>query len=116
MPSMLSLAGWQFYRKCKGEKHMFDNILDAINGLVTSINGLALTVTNMIAVNCSQSSTCGTSPPQPTATEGEAPPEGYSEYEVYEKCKASNLVVDDLLTLLGQFEANSIEEIATLGI
>jgi len=95
---------------------MFDNILDAINGLVTSINGLALTVTNMIAVNCSQSSTCGTSPPQPAATEGEPPPEGYSEYAVSEKCKAANLVVDDLLTLLGQLEANSVEEVAALGV
>lgn len=95
---------------------MFDNILDAINGLIASINGLALTVTNMIQVSCSQSSTCGTSPPQPGATEGEPPPEGYSEYEVSEKCKAANLVVEDLLTLLGQFEANSVEEIATLGI
>jgi len=95
---------------------MFENILEAINGLVTSINGLALTVTNMIAVNCSQSSTCGTTPPQPETVEFEDPPAGYSEYEVSEKCKASNLVVDDLLTLLGKLEANSVEEIAALGV
>ena len=95
---------------------MFDNILDAINGLISSINGLALTVTNMIQVSCSSQSTCGAIAPQPDAVEGEAPPDGYSEYEVSEKCKAANLTVDDLLTLLGQFEANSVEEIATLGI
>jgi len=95
---------------------MFDNILDVLNGLVTAINSLALTVTNMIAVNCSQSSTCGTSPPQPETVEFEDPPAGYSGYEVSEKCKAANLVIDDLLTLLGQLEANSVEEISTLGI
>jgi hypothetical protein len=95
---------------------MFDTILDVLNGLITAINNLSLTVTNMIQVSCSQSSTCGTSPPQPETVEGEAPPEGYSEYEVSEKCKAANLVVDDLVTLLNQFEANSIEEIAVLGI
>src|SRR3989304_7558414 len=116
MPSTLFLAGWQFYLKCKGEEHMFDNILDAINGLISSINGLALTVTNMIQVSCSSQSTWGAIAPQPDAVEGEAPPDGYSEYEVSEKCKAANLTVDDLLTLLGQFEANSVEEIATLGV
>src|SRR3972149_604557 len=86
---------------------MFDNILDAINGLISSINGLALTVTNMIQVSCSSQSTCGAIAPQPDAVEGEAPPDGYSEYEVSEKCKAANLTVDDLLTLLGRFEALS---------
>jgi hypothetical protein len=95
---------------------MFDTILDVLNGLITAINNLSLTVTNMIQVSCSQSSTCGTSPPQPAVAEGEAPPEGYSEYAVSEKCKAANLVVDDLVTLLNQFEANSVEEIAQLGI
>jgi hypothetical protein len=95
---------------------MFDTILAVLNGLITAINNLSLTVTNMIAVNCSQSSTCGNTPPQPAAIEGEAPPEGYSEYVVSEKCKAANLTVDDLLTLLGQLEANSVEEIATLGV
>jgi len=95
---------------------MFDTILDVLNGLITAINNLSLTVTNMIQVSCSQTSTCGNSPPQPVAEEGEPAPEGYTEYEVSEKCKAANLVVDDLITLLGQFEANSVEEIATLGI
>jgi hypothetical protein len=95
---------------------MFDNILEVLNGLVTAINNLSLTMTNMIAVNCSQSSTCGITPPQPEATEGEAPPGGYSEYIVSEKCKAANLVVDDLVVLLNQFEANSVDDIAALGI
>lgn len=95
---------------------MFDTILDVLNGLITAINNLSLTVTNAIAVSCSQSSTCGTAPPQPITEEGEPPPTGYTEYVVSEKCKASNLVVDDLLVLLNQFEANSVDDIATLGI
>jgi len=95
---------------------MFDTILDVLNGLIAAINNLSLTVTNMIQVSCSQSSTCGTSPPQPETVEGGIPPDGYSEYAVSEKCKAANLVVDDLVTLLNQFEANSVEEISTLGI
>src|SRR3972149_1874397 len=95
---------------------MSATILDAIDGLVSSINGLALTVTNMIQVSCSQASTCGTSPPQPETVEEEDPPAGYSEHETSEKCKAANFVVDDILTLLGQLEANSVEEISALGI
>lgn len=95
---------------------MFDTILEVLNGLVTAINNLSLTVTNMIAVNCSQSSTCGTSPPQPEAVEEAPPPPGYSEYVTSEKCKAANLVIDDLLTLLGQLKVNNVEEIVTFGI